>query len=749
MRSRCLLNAAFGLIFLYTGSATAAAPPALAPASAPAEQTRPLTVDEIFKPIGGGAQGGSASPAATPTVGDEAVSAASGTDVSFERDLFQEHDIALSGISATHAIAFTVPRNWVLTADPVVQLDFSHSPELLADLSSLTVIVNNVGVTSMHLTPENVTSGQVVAVIPRDLLGAYNRLSLVVDQHYTRDCEDPFNPVLWTRVSNQSTIRFKYALKGVNAALDEFPYPFYDDRAYGPLKLTFVLPDAPSPPVIDAVGRLAFAFGRLASYRGVELQAPVSRIEDARSAAIVVGTFDQMPTFGALLQTHPVSDGQGVVAVLPHPDDPTRPVLLVTGRTPEGVLNAALALAQDSRNESLTGPLAYVDAVTEGGALRSTQRTDLPVPVDRTDFLLSDLGFEDATVRGFYALPVNIPLTLEGDDLLDPSGGTIRLIYSYAANLNNDLSTLEVTLNDVSLKSVALDHPEGEQRAEIDVRVPSVLLTPRSTLRVHFLMYPRKFGACELVTDRAIWGTVWKDTALSLPRSRSAEVPDLALLRYRYWPFTASRAAETTWVGVGDDATRENVGAGAEMVARLGQVNGASGWPVRLGRAADVPADVTRRISLVTGEAPHARFQALNAAGLITGTGEEARSLLGAGANVLAARLRAGWRTVEEIASESGFDLILRGASAADNLRTASDLGDPKTLQALERNLAVLGDDQRARTLQLVKPHAWGEAPMVAARRGWMWWFVLGIPAIALVTFQLRRWAARRHGQTT
>ena len=58
-----------------------------------------------------------------------------------------------------------------------------------------------------------------------------------VVQHIDDECEDPFDPALWTRVSNQSTLTFNYYQDTITGDLGEFPMPLYDKLGYGELRV--------------------------------------------------------------------------------------------------------------------------------------------------------------------------------------------------------------------------------------------------------------------------------------------------------------------------------------------------------------------------------------------------------------------------------------------------------------------------------------------------------------------------------
>lgn len=674
-------------------------------------------------------------------------------EVNFERDLYVDRDISLQGVSAIDTVYFSKPRAWTLTQDPVLNLKFGHSSELLEDRSSLTIRINDQEIASVALGAFNANNGELKVRIPTHMVQDYNALTLVVNQHYTRDCEDPFDPSLWTRVSNESTINFNYTSEIISGNLKDFPYPFYDKQAYGPVPLTLVQGGTISKESVDAAGLLAFAFGRYADYRGVALRPPVTRVEDARSPALLIGTLSELPNITSLLRGLEVSGDEGIVAVVPNPADNTLPVLVVSGRTPQGVRNAALAISYNDRNQVLSGQVSTVRSITGGNPPPPTRARPLPVPLNESSFTVKQLGYDDQTVRGFYAAPIVVPVITEGDSHVRPSGGSVNVIYSYSAQLHTGLSTLEVLLNNVSLKSIPLDNPEGEERAMLNVDLPAEPISPYAELRVIFHLYPEDFGACVRVADRHLWGTLWADSSFNLPRDHYAYLPDLSLLRFRLWPFTGEGADTSMMIVLPDAPSAGDVAAGMQMMANLGRQNVSPEWGVRMSTSEDSPESVKNRIILLPWNSPHRYYQGIESGGTVTTAGDLARTLSSGGNTLLETQVQEKYRTVEMTADATGgSNLIIRSPKSEGLIDVAIALGRVDDLQKLAGNIAVFGDDNSIRTLDVASKKLHGNMPVVEAARvgvqqNWLW-LLVAVPLVLVSAILISR-AVRQSGGST
>ncbi len=685
--------------------------------------------------------------------GDEATPAAEGTySATLAEDFFQEEDFSLDGIHATRAITFTRPKNWLLTADPVVRVAFEHSAALLPARSHLTISVNDRAVGTVALTAENASDGEVVVRLPRSLLQDYNVLKFDVVQHYTDDCEDPFDAALWTRVRSVTAIDFKYRRLPVQAELLNWPYPLVDKLGYGATEVTLVTPGGPSKDTVDALGLVGFALGRLADYRDVETAAPVATAAEATTPALLIGTVAEVPEALTLAGVESLAEDEGLVALVPNPADPTLAVLIVTGGGPEGLRKAAQALSGQDRYQVLSGSVSRVSSVAPANP-PPTRQNPLPAP-PAARFAMKDLGMSGQTVHGYYSAMTRIPLQLEGDALAQPGGGTVRVDYGYSAQLDSRLSTMEVRLGGLTLRSVPLDKVAGEAQASVSVPLPADLVQPASNLDIVFHLFPRDYDQCERVADKQIWGTVYPTTSLDVPRDHVAEMPDLGLLRYGNWPFTAAPGGGGTVVVLPDNPDGRAESAGFALATRFGKLSVAPAPDLALLRAVD--ANLTdgadkHFVVLVDGSS-NSFYEGLARDQVLSLTGGPERLLANGKELLLRASVGTAYGTIEEAispANRARAVLVLRALredGLAQLVEQVTDLGKVKTL---EGNVAILGPDLDVSTLDVASRQRWGSLPVgtAATREIQRNWWVLGamvIGGVFLLTGIVRMFAQVR-----
>ena len=670
-----------------------------------------------------------------------------------DEDLFVQSDIMLQGIHAVETVDFSLPQGWGLVTDPILYLRLEHSAALQSSRSSLSVQVNGKIIYSVRLDASNIVGGEIPVPIPRALLSNFNDLKLMVVQHITDACEDPFDPALWTRVRADSFIEFSYHPLTLRPDLSRFPFPLFDEQGYGPLTMALGGVGQASSGQLAALAELGFALGRLADYRGVSLVEPVDALAETDAHVLVVGTPSENPMVGALLGSAPPGPGEGMVAIRPDPAHPERAVLIVTGGDEAGLLAAAQALAGNDRYELLAGSQATIRSV-EASAPPATRQLPLPLP-EGDDFTLLDLSISDQTVRGFYAPPVTIPLKLDGDDQIQINGARVGIDYAYSALLDNSLSTMEVRLNGVTLRSVALDEYNGEEKRRLWVELPYELMEPTSDLQVVFHLFPKDFNPCEYVSDKQIWATIFETTTFEMARDHFTDLPDLSLLRHRLWPLNQAVGEDGVVILTDAAPSAEDASAAMMVAALLGQHSTTDRPKLAITAAGQGVLSAVAGADLVvlSGAGSNPAVDALIADRKLTTVGSLERRVQQPGADLLSAQVSADWPIIEQaLISSEHTALVLRAPDDAGLRPLVNRLTDASTLYKLEGSAVALGAGGVVQPLEVAKTHRVGFVPPLRRMQLFIRnsWFLLGgllLLAGFVLAVVIRTWGTRRGGQ--
>ncbi|MEN0060815.1 MAG: cellulose biosynthesis cyclic di-GMP-binding regulatory protein BcsB [Myxococcota bacterium] len=665
-------------------------------------------------------------------------------DVTFVDGLYVEKDMMLHGLKGYATVDFQVPRNWELTADPQLNLYFEHSDTLLADQSNLTVLLNNVQISSTSLSSENAKEGVLKIDLPRGSLDEYNILTFAGTHRKTDNCQDPYDMALWTRINRFSKISFTVDPQPIQGELLDYPYPFLDEQGFGAVELTWVVGNQASDDTLTAAATLGFGLGRMADYRGVEMKPAVTDLALVDTNAVLVGTPDEQPLIGQLVDLSEVGNVKGLVGVVPNPHNPALAVLVVTGWTGKDVITAAQALSSNPRFQTMAGPTALVERVPDASPPRPRQ---VPSPLLEKTATLADMGLKDQTVRGYYAPQFRVPIHMAGDAVVKPSGGVAWLNYGYSAGLDTSLSTMEVRLNGVTLRSVPLDHSGGESQTYLRVRLPAEMMSPHAFLDVAFHLFPEGYESCEKRTDETHWATLYASSEVSIPHDNYAQMPDLGRLRYRGWPFNLEEGPVE--LVLADNPSGDEISSMFALAARLGAWSIADQPKLTVSTATSAMRSTLFAHQVVlAGATPHKWFNQLVSKGVLSPPGDVSKPGVGVGRY-------AGVRYIEQRLQADGRDrsiMVLRGDDDAGLSELVNSLWDGRMLSKLDRNLAVFTPSGRVQTSTTQEPQQVGTVPLLTqgqlvVQRNWATWGIIAVIGAMIFALAVQRWALARGGE--
>lgn len=473
---------------------------------------------------------------------------------------------------------FPVPPNSVAGLGSTLHLVVSHSPLLVPDLSTMTVLVNGQRLTSVFLTAENASRALVsVPLLPAALTAGGELVQIQFSLALTRDaCPVADNPGLWATIHDDSSIVFR---------LQPAPHPLgladldriFTPAGPAPQPMAMVLPKNPLPAELKAAGLVAFQVGRWAAAVGASPAVEVFPPDQVPSdrPVILVGTGRTLKpagVWGGLSwagTSYTTGEGriptsQGILALAPGGAGR----LLVSGGTPDAVLDAANALVRPERRALLAGerviltsrdptrpvaPVAWFDGAASFAQLGAARRE-----VD---------GSGDHTLDFTFERPPEWVLT---------DGGNLDLVVATSTGIRDETSWIAASVNGHDLGTISVMDGQKEG-GHYRFALPTDLLNSdlndqpvrRLALQVRiFLDLPA--GACVNRSSEREWAAVAPTSVWNLPHDR---YPGLDLGRF---PAPLLEANTDTPLGVilPRRPTPAEVAGGVGVVAALGRWTG-------------------------------------------------------------------------------------------------------------------------------------------------------------------------------
>ncbi len=259
-------------------------------------------------------------------------------------------------MAASRDIPFALPQTEVVQK-ATLHLRYAFSPTLIPQMSHLNVYLNGALVATLPVPQkvENVQEGLKTDLpLPAELLVRNNVLRFEFIGHYTQQCEDPANTVLWGRVEANSGIEISGSLLPLADDLKILPLPFYDgaiSSASASIPFAFTT-DRPSDQAFQAAGILASWFGVLAKSRPLTFPVTKGGILPPGNVVVLVEGLSNLPAGIDL------NGGGPTIAVRTNPVDPYGKVLIVAGDNADQLVTAARTVA--TGNMMLQGTTVHV-----------------------------------------------------------------------------------------------------------------------------------------------------------------------------------------------------------------------------------------------------------------------------------------------------------------------------------------------------------------------------------------------------
>ncbi|MEB3286956.1 MAG: cellulose biosynthesis cyclic di-GMP-binding regulatory protein BcsB [Vampirovibrionales bacterium] len=501
--------------------------------------------------------------------------------------------IYLPTVNSQRVLQFSKPKTWNLSGSSRIEVTFQHSWELDPSRSRLEVIVNNRLLKQVSLGPDNAKNTTISVPLPVGILKDQNTLTFRVEQHYKAKCEDPLDPSLWTQILPESKLVFDYTPTLPTVDLAGYPFPIIDPLTYSPQPLKFVLPNTPDEKELQALGYINMNLAQSAGRKEVRTSiAHPGNAVDGKDHLIYIGTPSDNSAIAAyqgMISQHPVSGDSGLVLFFQHPTYHDRGVLIATGNTTEGVLQAAKYVSTHPTQADMKGNAVVVPESWNPNSGDSNQAAPF---VENQNRSFQQLGYGEESVEKIFAPPINYQVPVLADFLNSNAKLWLDLSYSYGRKggdlINPKFSSLELRFNDMPIANIPLLQSEnGESMAKAAIPIPKDLIQPNNTLVAQYHLLPDKFGYCKGGYEDKAWGKIHDDSTFRVDGVPASLLPNVGVLNYTGFPYSR-------------DANYKNTHFMLPKTPGDGALEAFLGITSRLGRATFSDTDL--RFTLSTGD---------------------------------------------------------------------------------------------------------------------------------------------------
>lgn len=504
--------------------------------------------------------------------------------------------IRLDGAKASEQVAFAIaPQANIQSARLIVRHVSGRAQE--GSKPQLRLGLNGRFIAQVDGVTEHAAAVNEIVLDPSILVSGFNTLQIDAVQRYTYGCQDPDAAELWTDIdTSRSYVEVIYARQPFTASLADLSAVItagvggVDDLALitGRGEMTADTLRWGTLASQAVANRLGYAVPRITRAEAATLAA-TSRQSDV----IAIGTPEDLAGLAPAALAG-LKGEDSWLSIGPSPADPSRFLIVASGRTPTAIEGAVRALAAGNFPLSDTASLVLSpDEVPTGNlmARKQTLRTE-------AKYTLKDLGLANASVlgkeHGTASLSLDLPADVRfraGSEIL------LSLDFAYGAGLD-DKSVVNILVNDQFQRAVRLTNPDGEVTPGYEIALPAAAFRPghnRVTFAVE--LSTGAAGECAARNTRHL-AFILKDTStLTLPSAdQYVELPNLALLSEAGFPYTGAQPVAIRATNTGSDTAA----AVWTLAARLGQVYGTVFTDASFGFGLELPEAHT----LIVGARP-------------------------------------------------------------------------------------------------------------------------------------------------
>ncbi len=502
-------------------------------------------------------------------------------EVRFDREL-QLSDLRLTGHHASHTVTFNCEASVRALPGTALHVFVAHAPGLDGDRSFLSITLNYGILRSVRLDEENESLTEVAIPVPPNLLKPRNELVFSAEQWRSGAASD----AAWTVIEARSYLSVEYERSSAAADLRLLPFPLLDLSSYRPQAFDVLRPQNASTKTLEATALLVANFANRLAPRPASVEV-VESLSSRRHPLLIVGTPEEQPELRLVVATGALAPTQGLAAVVTGHDADFLPVVFVTGGSPDAVRNAARRLVLSSEPPSGTSLQVPDDTAYSSPAPRAWKGFMPP----RTRFSLEDMGLNDLRADGQHGFSLELPLDATPDARFLPYGSQMVLRLLFDPSIAAQPCRLVIEFNGTRLRELA-----GSETAKgllpVTLGIPAGLLHRRNSLKLYLE------GPLDTLGPQAYFSLL-PDSHFYFPRDYRAELPNLGLLRFHFYPFSLVPDFSGTVVLLPDQVSRQTFGALVELADVLGRVAPASHVSFAVRRLGELPAEERAGLNII------------------------------------------------------------------------------------------------------------------------------------------------------
>lgn len=380
-----------------------------------------------------------------------------------------ERDITIDGVIGSNSTFFEVNKNWDIE-EVLLHLNFSKSQILNGNVSSLTVLINNVPIKSIKLNAKTNYKNTLEVLVPKDyIIQGYNEIKIKAYKTISdKICQDDSNTGNWLVIHKESYTSIRYKQKKMGNSINEYPYPYVEIEDNLKLDTTMVVPDNMTRGESTAVFNLASDFGKITKNDNLKFDVKLySEMKNWSDDNIIYigkpeNTAEEiLDTLSTKEQT--LLSSNCLIKQVDSPYNKNKKMMVVIGSNEENLIKASNLLIENRLSNQVLSSSILVNKDTN---IKINREQELNLG----HLTLKDLGYSDFLLEGAFNQQALFDVKIPKGKVLD-NGSKIVLNLRYSDNLDFKKSLVTVSINDVVVGSKKLDRSHSNND-KLELKIP-------------------------------------------------------------------------------------------------------------------------------------------------------------------------------------------------------------------------------------------------------------------------------------
>lgn len=437
-----------------------------------------------------------------------------------------EKEVSINGVIGSSSKFFNIEKTWDV-GDVTLNLNFNKSQIINGDVSSLSILINDIPIKSIKLDGKKDYKETLKVQIPKNyLIEGYNEIKIKIYKTISdKICQDDNNTGNWIVLNKESYISVRYKNKNSSNLIKEYPYPYINLNEDETLDTTIIVPDNIDRGELSALFNISSNFGNLVKDESLKFNVKLySESKNEKNNIIYIGkpenTKEEILKF-LTNEERKLASSNCIVKQIISPYNNQKKMLMIIGSKDEDIIKASNLLTNKELSKQILSESVTVNKDTNVETIVNKK--------NNTHLKLKDIGYSNVLLEGPFTQEAIFDIKIPDGKIIEDDA-KIVINLRYAKNLDFERSLATVYVNNSPIGSQKLEKQLADGHI-IELKMPKDVLHGDYYQVKISLNLIVKDVACVTRATNSPWGYILNSSYLNLP------MKDTISNKLQYYPY--------------------------------------------------------------------------------------------------------------------------------------------------------------------------------------------------------------------